>query len=311
MENTPEYQIGFNLMVCYYALGDGDKMKKGFSSLSEISVDGADPEMEEDMDENPEDGAELDSDGLQEEIRKRTKKAKNYILTAAKLCAPILDRQNWVAGYNWVIDIVKTAHKDLASEMEICKAVHFLKEKQFEKAIDMLKSFEKKDFKLKSMAAINLSFLYFIEGDIPQADKYANLAVKHQRYNAKALVNKGNCLVVADELDSAKQMYLEAIGVEADCIEGIYNLGLVNKKMGSLNESLQAFEKLHTIVPTNTEVIFQIANLHDMMHNYRQAAKWFNILITCFGTTANVADPGVFSRLGQVRLHGQDKKTIY
>ena len=43
------------------------------------------------------------------------------------------------------------------------------------------------------MAATNLSFLYFLEGKMDQADKYADLAVRHDRYNAKALVNKGNC----------------------------------------------------------------------------------------------------------------------
>ncbi len=57
--------------------------------------------------------------------------------------------------------------------------------------VQVLKSFEKKDTALKAKAATNLSFLYFLEGDIAQADKYANLAVKHDRYNAKALVNKG------------------------------------------------------------------------------------------------------------------------
>lgn len=58
-------------------------------------------------------------------------------------------------------------------------------------AIKELKAFEKKDQSLKAKAATNLSFLYFLEGDIAQADKYANLAVKHDRYNARALVNKG------------------------------------------------------------------------------------------------------------------------
>ena len=43
-------------------------------------------------------------------------------------------------------------------------------------------------------ASTNLSFLYFLEGDIDLSLTYANLAVKHQRYNAKALVNLGNCL---------------------------------------------------------------------------------------------------------------------
>lgn len=58
-------------------------------------------------------------------------------------------------------------------------------------AVEVLKSFEKKDTALKAKAATNLSFLYFLEGDVAQADKYANLAVRHDRYNAKALVNKG------------------------------------------------------------------------------------------------------------------------
>jgi len=49
--------------------------------------------------------------------------------------------------------------------------LHYLKEKEFEKAIEVLKAFEKKDQNLKAMAATNLSFLYFVEGDIAQADK--------------------------------------------------------------------------------------------------------------------------------------------
>ncbi len=75
-----------------------------------------------------------------------------------------------------------------------------------------------------------------MEGDINQADSYANLAIKSDRYSARALVNKGNCLLVKGELERSKEMYLEAIGVEADCVEAIYNLGLVNKRMGILTE---------------------------------------------------------------------------
>ena len=56
----------------------------------------------------------------------------------------------------------------------------------------------------------------------------------------------------------AKQFYLEAIGVEADCVEAIYNLGLANLKMGGYMEAQQAFEKLHTIVPANPEVIISL-----------------------------------------------------
>lgn len=60
-------------------------------------------------------------------------------------------------------------------------------------AIILLKEFEKKEREMKARAATNLSFLYFLEGDIPNAEKHAELAVTTDRYNAKALVNQGNC----------------------------------------------------------------------------------------------------------------------
>lgn len=40
-----------------------------------------------------------------------------------------------------------------------------------------------------------------------------------------------------------------AVGVEADCVEGLYNLGLVNLKLNSEQEAHNAFDKLHTILP--------------------------------------------------------------
>lgn len=40
------------------------------------------------------------------------------------------------------------------------------------------------------------------------------MAIRHNRYNAKALVNKGNCLFMAKEYGRAKEIFLEAIGVE-------------------------------------------------------------------------------------------------
>jgi len=48
---------------------------------------------------------------------------------------------------------------------------------------------------------------------------------------------------------------LEAIGVEADCLEAIYNLGLVNKPMGLFSEAIQAFEKIQSVVFNAPEVL--------------------------------------------------------
>ncbi|GBG29037.1 Intraflagellar transport protein 88-like [Hondaea fermentalgiana] len=383
MDGAPDLQSGFNMVVCQFALGDADQMRKAFTRLVDVPIPGKSEDDEDDDEhgrggagsgssdddadmlnggvgggadgENDEskgnemlggssngglgmasalggdglrggEGKDGDEDGsggggdgngngdgkasaskyvdaLKEEVRARSKRARAFILDAARLIAPVIESKSWVAGYEWVIETLRdSAHAQIASEVEIAKAIEFLKRKHFDKAIEVLKAFEKKDQHLKAKAATNLSFLYFLEGELASADKYANLAVRHDRYNAKALVNKGNCLFVKGEHERAREMYLEAIGVEADCSEAIYNLGLVNKRMGHLEESLQAFEKLHSIVPNSPEVIFQIASLHDQLLDFRAASKWFNILISRTPT-----DPHVLSRMGQIFNKNDDE----
>ena len=118
------------------------------------------------------------------------------------------------------------AARRLASEMQMCKALQFLKYKKYNKAIDALKAFEKKDKQLKAKAATNLSYLYFLEGDIENGQKYADMSIATDKYNAKALVNRGNFYYVKQEYDKAKELYMDALAVEADCIEAMYNLGV-------------------------------------------------------------------------------------
>ncbi|CAM9106211.1 unnamed protein product, partial [Choristocarpus tenellus] len=311
MQGSPDHQTGFNLVLCYYALEDGTSMKKAFQRLVTIPFQGVSGDEEEDEDAKEADEAEVTGqvapDRLRVELKKREKEANHYVLTAAKLIAPVLDKRDWEAGYDWVVDTMKVDHEHLASQMEIEKALQYLKSKDFDKAIEHLKAFEKKDQHLKAMAATNLAFIYFLEGDFKSADSYADLAIRHDRYNAKALVNKGNCLFMAKEYGRAKETFLEAIGVEVDCVEAIFNLGLVNLHLGLINESLQAFEKLHTIIPNNSEVIYHIANLYEMhQDDLPMAAKWFNILL------ARVpSDPGILSRMGHIANKEDDDSQAY
>ena len=58
-----------------------------------------------------------------------------------------------------------------------------------------LQEFEKKEHKLKARAATNLAFLYSLEGDSANAERYADLAVATDKYSAQALVNKVSCAV--------------------------------------------------------------------------------------------------------------------
>jgi len=180
--------------------------------------------------------------------------------------------------------------------------IAFLKRGNYQSAIDVFKSFEKKDQGMIDQAATNLSFLYYLEGDMKNSEKYAELAVKTDRYNAKALVNRANYIFAKGDMESAKELYLEAIGVEADCVEAIYNLGLANKRLNNLDDALQAFRKLHRIIPKDPQVIYHIANLFDLMDDNLQATKWFKILHGVVPT-----DPKVLARLGALYNKDDDE----
>ena len=67
-----------------------------------------------------------------------------------------------VACYRCVEQVKNSQYIDLAHDLEIDKAIMFLKQKDFNQAIETLKSFEKKDSKVACTAATNLSFLYFL-----------------------------------------------------------------------------------------------------------------------------------------------------
>ena len=130
--------------------------------------------------------------------------------------------------------------------------------------------------------------------------------MRHNRYNAKALVNKGNCMFMRGELEHARSMYQESMGAEADCTEAIYNLGVVTKRLGDHARALGLFEKLHAILPSSIEVVWQIADLFDISNQPRAAIKWFKILNARVPT-----DPGVLARIGNIYLKEEDEAQAF
>ena len=178
MDGSPDLQTGFNLALCHYASGDRNRMKKAFSSLLSVRELGMEDEeaLESELDDV------LNEDGLKEQLKKKQRQGNRYISVAAKLLAPVVE-QDIVSGFNWVGDMLKAqSQQALATEIEIAKALYFMRSKEFDKAIEVLKSYEKKDQTLVAHAATNLSFIYFHESDYQNAVKYADIAMKHNRY---------------------------------------------------------------------------------------------------------------------------------
>ena len=66
--------------------------------------------------------------------------------------------------------------------------------------------FEKKDSRVKSAAAPNLSFLYYLENEFAEAGSYADLAVNSDRYNPSALTKKGNTVFANGDYEKAAEL---------------------------------------------------------------------------------------------------------
>ena len=86
-----------------------------------------------------------DADPLKQYLRAKKKEALGYISASAKLVAPFIEQDIFV-GYDYVCEALKAASlPEVESEMEIQKAIQFIKTKEIERAIESFKAFEKKD----------------------------------------------------------------------------------------------------------------------------------------------------------------------
>jgi len=309
VSEKPEIESCFNLLLCHYAVGDRDKIRKTFQRLVQINSGVDDEEKYSPVTDDPQQALLVEiirNDSLRQLEKQKKATAEKCIVAAAKLISPVIEN-SFDAGFDWCIDNVKASpYLELANELEITKAVTYLKMKEFSKAVETLKTFEKKDSKMASQAAVNLSFLYFLEGDTSQAEKHADIAIDADHYNPAALVNKGNCLYRKGNFDKAKSSFQEALSIEASCTEAIYNLGLVFKKLGRTEDALDCFHKLQAITPNNPEVLYQLADLYEKAENLPEAMEWYHQLLTLVPS-----DPGVLSKLGELYDSENEKSQAF
>ncbi|KAL7447522.1 hypothetical protein ACHAXM_010800 [Skeletonema potamos] len=283
MDSNPDDQAGFNLLLCHYALGDKGAMRQDLMNLVGIRADGS-----------------FKHDFLDQVLSMADEEAEHHkcirlsahdqlMLTAARLYVQSKD------DYDWICNVLEESHEHVVTHLELEHAIKNLKRKEVTDATELLKELQQKS---RAVATTNLSCLSFLAGDSCTASGLADIALEADRYNANAFVNKGNCFFIDGDFASAKELYLAAINVKADCFESIYNLGLLSLSQGNAETALQAFEKLHKLTPNNPEVIYQIADIYDLQGRPKDAIKWFCVL------TARIPnDSNTLSRLGQLYLN--------
>ncbi|XP_054230999.1 intraflagellar transport protein 88 homolog isoform X12 [Homo sapiens] len=287
---------------------DREKMKKAFQKLITVPL-----EIDEDKYISPSDDPHtnlvteaIKNDHLRQMERERKAMAEKYIMTSAKLIAPVIET-SFAAGYDWCVEVVKASqYVELANDLEINKAVTYLRQKDYNQAVEILKVLEKKDNRVKSAAATNLSALYYMGKDFAQASSYADIAVNSDRYNPAALTNKGNTVFANGDYEKAAEFYKEALRNDSSCTEALYNIGLTYEKLNRLDEALDCFLKLHAILRNSAEVLYQIANIYELMENPSQAIEWLMQVVSVIPT-----DPQVLSKLGELYDREGDKSQAF
>ncbi|XP_034429557.1 intraflagellar transport protein 88 homolog isoform X3 [Hippoglossus hippoglossus] len=311
MSESPNIKTGFNLILCYYAIGDRERMKKAFQKLISVplGIDDDDKYIPSNDDTSSNMVIEaIKNDKLHQMERDLKVLAEKYIMTAAKLIAPTIET-SFATGFDWCVDMVKSSqYVELANDLEINKAITYLRQKDFNQveAVETLKTFEKKDSRVKSAAATNLSFLHFLEKEYEQAERYADLAMTADRYNPAALINKGNTLFVKQDYEKAAEFYKEALRNDSSCTEALYNLGLSYKKLNRLEEALDCFLKLHAILRNSAQVMYQLAHLYELLEDSQQAIEWLMQVISVTPT-----DPQALAKLGELHDGEGDKSQAF
>eukprot|EP00070_Physeter_catodon_P046189 XP_028353083.1 intraflagellar transport protein 88 homolog isoform X2 [Physeter catodon] len=341
MSMAPNLKAGFNLILSYFAVGDREKMKKAFQKLIGVPLETDEDGKYISPNDDPHTNLVIEAiknDHLRQMERERKAMAEKYIMTAAKLIAPVIET-SFAVGYDWCVEVVKASqYVELANDLEINKAITYLRQKDFNQfafefcfmdirnireqpssllqstrvrgfngyAVETLKMFEKKDSSVKSAAATNLSFLYYLENEFAQASSYADLAVNSDRYNPSALTNKGNTVFANGDYEKAAEFYKEALRNDSSCTEALYNIGLTYKKLNRLDDALDCFLKLHAILRNSAQVLYQIANIYELMEDPNQAMEWLMQLISVVPT-----DSRALSKLGGLYDSEGDKSQAF
>ncbi|XP_025780887.1 intraflagellar transport protein 88 homolog isoform X5 [Puma concolor] len=280
MSLAPNLKAGFNLILSYFAVGDRDKMKKAFQKLIAVPL-------------------EIDEDDKY--ISPSDDPHTNLVIEAIKN-----DHLRQMERERCVEVVKASQYVELANDLEINKAITYLRQKDFNQAVETLKMFEKKDSRVKSAAATNLSFLYYLENEFAQASSYADLAVNSDRYNPSALTNKGNTVFANGDYEKAAEFYKEALRNDSSCTEALYNIGLTYKRLNRLDEALDCFLKLHAILRNSAQVLYQIANVYELMEDPNQAIEWLMQLISVVPT-----DSRALSKLGELYDSEGDKSQAF
>ncbi|KRX57905.1 Nucleolar GTP-binding protein 2 [Trichinella sp. T9] len=276
-----DFPVALNALLCAFLLNDKHRMKTFFLNLLEISLEISDEaKYFTDMD-NPTESlfaVAIRSDMLRQFEMNRKKLSERTILTAANLISS---------------RIANKFADDIADDMEINKAIEFLKCGDVTSAHDIFRTFEKKDSRASASALNNMALISLLQENYKDAAEQLEKALASDRYNPSALVNRGNVAFFHQNYEEAWQFYREAWTHEAHCIEAVFNSGLTCRVCGKYEDALEFFQKLRGILCSNTQVLVQIAETYTQANSIAQT------------------DPSILVKLGELYEKEGDRQAAF
>uniref|UniRef100_A0A0K0CUF9 TPR_REGION domain-containing protein n=1 Tax=Angiostrongylus cantonensis TaxID=6313 RepID=A0A0K0CUF9_ANGCA len=218
----------------------------------------------------------LNNDSLRQWTRRQRADAERAILTAAKTISPAI-ASDFASGYEWCVETIKqSVHASLANELEMSKAAELLKRGDIGGAIEVLKVFHAQESKIASAAANNLCMLKLLQGGekLQEAEQYSEQSLALDHYNANALA--------------------------------LYNMGLVCRQLGNVEQALEFFYRLHNILLNNVQVLCQLASIYESLEDTAQAIELYSQ-----ANSLAPSDPAILARLAAIYDAEGDKTQAF
>ncbi|XP_055309394.1 intraflagellar transport protein 88 homolog [Sitodiplosis mosellana] len=310
-EQRADLKSGLHLILCYYVLGDIEKMKRGFQHLLDVPIEMNDDHRISNLMSNPSHQYVIDfikNDKLAIHENRQKHLAKKNILMSANLISSIIE-ENFNDGYTWCVEMIKSSHfAVLANELELNKAIMYLKQHDVHQAIETLKYYEKKEPAIAANATISLTFIYIKMKDVANALKYAEISRDIDSYNPAGFVNSGTCEFIRVNYNAAQRYFEMALEIDPTAFEALYNLGLVHKKTGDFENALSCFHKISATVSNNhhPHVIFQMGNLYELLNDTSGAIECYTKLLGLVNT-----DPSIFQKISNMYEIDGDRQTSF
>ena len=132
------------------------------------------------------------------------------------------------------------------------------------------------------------------------------MAIDYDTYNGPAYINVANCVAASGDPKRAKHLYTDGLLYDPSCIEGMYNLGLVNQHLKIYDEALEAFEKVIKFTPNNADAIYQMGKTFEKMGESEKAVSWY-----LKSLSIHQHDSGVLKSLAKIFDERGDKGQAY